>query len=208
MKVIAINGSPRKDGNTVTLLRAMAEVLEGEGFSVETVEVGGQKIRGCIGCGHCMKSEGNTCVFTDDPVNETAGKMREADGIVLGAPTYYAGIAGTMKSFLDRAFFSSSRYFRYKVGTAVTAVRRAGGVDTVHQLMNYFNLAETVTPPSQYWTVGYGNAKDEVGQDGEGMQTIRRNARTMAWLMKIIAAGKETIPPPDREKRVFTNFIR
>jgi multimeric flavodoxin WrbA len=211
MKVIAINGSPRKDGNTAAALGVMAEALKGEGIETEIVQIGGNLIHGCVGCGHCRKSENNLCVFNNDPVNETSLKMREADGIILGAPTYYAGIPGDTKAFLDRVFYSSSRYFRYKVGTSVTAVRRAGGVDVIHQLMNYFNLSETVTPPSQYWTAAYGAAKGEVQQDAEGMQTLRKNARAMAWLIKIIADTKDKIPTPsesENEKRVFTNFIR
>ncbi len=134
--------------------------------------------------------------------------MREADGFILGSPTYYAGIAGTMKAFLDRIFYTSSSYFKYKVATSVTAVRRAGGVDVVHQLNNYLNLAEIVIPPSQYWTVGYGAGKDEVMQDGEGVQTLRKNARAMAWLMRVIDAERDKIPYPEEEDRVRTNFIR
>jgi len=134
--------------------------------------------------------------------------MREADGFILGSPTYYAGIAGTMKAFLDRVFFTSSDYFKYKVATSISVVRRAGGVDVVHQLNNYLNLAQTVMPPSQYWTVAYGMDKGEIIQDEEGIQTIRKNARSMAWLLKIIDAGKENIPVPAEEDHVMTNFIR
>lgn len=208
MKVIAINGSPHKAGNTSAALKLMAEELEQEGIEVETIQIGQHAIHGCIGCGHCRKSENNRCVFTDDIVNEAAAKMREADGFILASPTYYAGIAGTMKSFLDRVFYTSSSHFKYKVGTSISVVRRAGGVDTVHQLNNYLNLAQTVTPPSQYWTVGYGRVEEEVLQDGEGVQTIRKNARAMAWLLKIIDAGKGSIPLPKDEPKVMTNFIR
>jgi multimeric flavodoxin WrbA len=208
VKVIAVNGSPREDGNTATVLRAMADVLLGEGIETEFIHVGGLDIHGCVGCGYCGTSERNLCVFKDGIVDEAALRLREADGIILGAPTYYAGIPGSMKCFLDRVFFSSSRYFRNKVGTAVTAVRRAGGVDVVHQLMNYFNLSETVTPPSQYWTVVYGRGKGEAPRDTEGMQTARKNARAMAWLIKIINATKATIPPPEDDPHVFMHFIR
>lgn len=155
MKIIAINGSPRKDGNTATAL-----------------------------------------------------KMREADGFILGSPTYYGSISGTMKCFLDRVFYTSSRYFKYKVGTSVAVVRRAGGVNVTQQLDNYLNLSEIITPPSQYWMIGYGREKGEVTQDGEGVQTIRKNARSMAWLLKVVAAGKESIPIPEDENRVMTYFIR
>jgi multimeric flavodoxin WrbA len=208
MKIIAINGSPRKNGNTSKALEIMGEELEKQGISVETIQIGHLDIHGCIGCGYCRTSEKNQCVFKEDLVNETAEKMREADGFILACPTYYAGIAGTMKAFLDRVFYTSSRYFKYKVATSVSVVRRAGGVDTVHQLNNYLNLAETILPPSQYWTIAYGREKGEVEGDGEGLQTLRKNARAMAWLLQVVDAGKETIPLPAEEDRVMTNFIR
>jgi multimeric flavodoxin WrbA len=208
MRVIAVNGSPRADGNTATALRAMADVLKEEGIDTEFVQVGGKLIHGCIGCGYCATSDNSLCVFKEDIVDESALRMREADGIILGAPTYFAGIPGDMKAFLDRVFFSSRQYFRCKVGTAITAVRRGGGVGVVHQLMNYFNLSETVTPPTQYWTIVYGLNKGEATQDLEGMQTIRKNARAMAWLLKIIDASKGKIPLPPPEEHVFTHFIR
>jgi multimeric flavodoxin WrbA len=208
MKVIAINGSPRVGGNTSMALKVMNDELEREGIETETIQIGNLSLRGCIACGHCAKSEGNRCVFADDCVNEIAQKLREAEGFILGCPTYYAGIPGTMKSFLDRVFYSSSRYFRLKVATSCAVVRRAGGVDVVHQLNNYLNLAQTVIPPSQYWTIAYGRDKGEVAGDGEGMQTLLKNARCMAWLLKLIDAGRDTVPLPENEQRVMTNFIR
>jgi multimeric flavodoxin WrbA len=208
MKVVAINGSPRKNGNTAIVLKAMAEELEKEGINVETIQVGDQLIHGCIACEHCKKSEGNQCVFKDDIVNEASLKMREADGIILAAPTYYGGIPGTAKSFLDRVFYSSAAYFRYKAATAVSVVRRAGGVDVYRQLTNYLTLSETVTPPSQYWLTTYGRSEGEVTQDGEGIQTVRKNAKAMAWLLKVIEAGKKTFPVPPAEEKVRTSFIR
>jgi multimeric flavodoxin WrbA len=208
MKVIAINGSPRKNGNTDQALKIMTDELEQQRIEVEIIQIGHLDIHGCIHCGYCWTSEGNHCVFKNDIVNETAKKMREADGFILGSPTYYAGIAGTMKAFLDRVFFTSSGYFKYKVATSISVVRRAGGVDVVHQLNNYLNLAQTVMPPSQYWTVAYGMDKGEIIKDEEGIQTIRKNARSMAWLLKIIEAEKENIPAPVEEDHVMTNFIR
>ena len=163
MKVIAVNGSPREDGNTSAALKIMAEELKKEGITVETVNIGHLAVRGCTACGYCASSENNECVFKDDPVNETAAKIREADGFIIASPTYYAGIAGTMKSFLDRLFYSSSRHFKYKVAAAVTAVRRTGGIDTLHQLKNYLDLAQTVTPPSQY-----GGIRKDRGRNASG----------------------------------------
>ena len=208
MKVITINGSPRKSGNTSQALKVMTDELEWQGIETETIQIGHLDIHGCIACGYCWTSEQNRCVFQKDIVNETSAKMREADGFILGSPTYYAGIAGAMKAFLDRVFYSSSDYFKHKVATSVSVVRRAGGVDVVHQLNNYLNLAQTVLPPSQYWTIGYGMMEGEVMQDGEGIQTLRKNARSMAWLLKLIEAGKGTVPFPEDEDRVITNFIR
>ncbi len=208
MKVVAINGSPHKDGNTAAALAVMKAELEREGIGVEDIQVGDQRIHGCIACNYCRKSEDNRCVFEDDLVNETIRKMRAADGMILAAPTYYAGIPGTMKSFLDRVFYSSSSYFRYKVGTAVAVVRRMGGLQVVDQMRHFLELAEIVTPPSSYWTAAYGKVENEVLQDGEGIQTLRKNARAMAWLLKVVAAGKGTVPFPQEESRVITNFIR
>lgn len=207
MKVIAINGSPRKDGNTNAVLEVMAEELKKEGVEVEIIHIGHLVLPGCIACGYCATSIDNQCIFKNDIVNEVAKKMREADGLILGSPTYYAGIAGTMKSFLDRVFYSSSKYFKYKIATSVSVVRRAGGVDVVHQLNNYLQLAQTILPPSQYWTTVYGTAKKEVLHDSEGIQTVRMNARTMAWILKKMDASKN-IPFPKEEKRIRTNFIR
>lgn len=208
MKVIAVNGSPRKDGNTYIALKLMADELEKAGIETEIIQVGRKMIHGCTACGYCWSSENNQCVFKDDIVNEAAQKMRAADGMILGSPTYYAGIAGDMKSFLDRVFFTSSVYFKYKVGTSITVVRRAGGVDVLHQLNNYFNLAETVTPPTQYWPMVYGMDKGEILQDAEGLQTIRKNARAMGWLLNVIDASKGKISLPIEEERIMTNFIR
>lgn len=208
MKVIAINGSPNENGNTARALGIMAEELRKQNIAVEIIQVGHQNIHGCTACGYCWTSDKNQCIFKDDILNEVSMKIREADGFILGSPTYYAGIAGPMKSFLDRLFFSSSDYFKYKVATSVAVVRRAGAVDVIHQLNNYLNLAQTVIPPSQYWTIAYGMDKGEILQDGEGIQTIRKNARAMAWLLTLIDAGKDTIPLPEDEERIMTNFIR
>ena len=208
MKVIAINGSPRENGNTFFALSKMAEELKKEKIETEIIQIGNQKIRGCIGCGSCSKSENNHCSITDDILNKTADIIREADGIILGSPTYYSSIAGTMKSFLDRLFYTSSRYFKYKVVASVSIARRAGTVDVMHQLNNYFNLAEMIIAPSQYWTVAFGAAKGEVEKDEEGLQTLQRHAQAMAWLLKILDATRNSVPLPAPAERKRTNFIR
>ena len=208
MRVVAINGSPHKNGNTYENLSVITAELAKQGIEIEIIHIGNKVIRGCTGCNHCQKTEGNNCIFNDDPLNETALKMAEADGIILGSPVYYSGIAGTMKSFLDRAFYSKSDYFRYKVCTAVTAVRRSGGVDTFHQLNNYFNLGEMIIVPSHYWSVVHGRRPGEVLQDEEGIQTIREVGKSMAWLMKSLAAARGKVERPEREERKWTHFIR
>lgn len=208
MRVIAINGSPHKNGNTSISLGIVTEELEKQGIQTETIHIGNKVIRGCTGCNYCQKTEGNNCVFNDDAVNETALKMTEADGIILGSPVYYSGIAGTMKSFLDRVFYSKSSYFRYKVCTAVVAVRRSGGVDTFHQLNNYFNLGEMLIVPSHYWSVIHGRIAGEVLKDEEGVQTLYEVGRSMAWLMKTLEFSKNAIEKPEKEERKWTHFVR
>ncbi len=208
MKVIAVNGSPHKNGNTYESLAIVSGELEKQGIETEIVHIGNKVIRGCTGCNYCQKNEENNCVFNDDAVNETASKMAEADGIILGSPVYYSGIAGTMKSFLDRVFFSKSEYFRYKVCTAVVAVRRSGGVDTFHQLNNYFNLGEMIIVPSHYWSVIHGRRPGEVLQDEEGVQTLREAGKSMVWLMKSLDHAKNAVEKPEKEERKWTHFIR
>ena len=208
MRVIAINGSPHKNGNTYESLAVITGELQKQGIETEIVHIGNKVIRGCTGCKYCQKNEENNCVFNDDAVNETALKMAGADGIILGSPVYYSGIAGTMKSFLDRVFYTKSKYFRYKVCTAVVAVRRSGGVDTFHQLNNYFNLGEMIIVPSHYWSVIHGRNPGEVLLDSEGIQTVREVGKSMTWLMKSLDHAKNVIEKPEREEREWTHFIR
>jgi multimeric flavodoxin WrbA len=209
MKVIAVNGSPRNDSNTLRALNLMSAELKKENIETEILNIGKENIHGCHGCGYCFKSEGNHCAITQDCLNACADKIRVADGLILGAPTYYAGIAGAMKCFLDRLFYTSRQYLRSKVGTSIAIARRAGAVDTIHQLNNFLNLAEMVIPPSQYWTVAFGMEQGEISRDEEGLQTLRKNAQAMAWLLKIIDATKLSVPfPKSEERRARTNFIR
>lgn len=207
MKVIAINGSPRKGGNTEAVLLEMAKELKAAGIETEIIQVGDKAIRGCTGCGYCW-TDGNACAIADDCVNEIAQKIGEADGLILGAPTYYAAIPGTMKCFLDRLFFSGNDLIKFKVATVVATVRRAGAVNTVYQLKSFLDLAEAITPPSKYWEVVYGQQPGEALYDSEGLQTVRMNARAMAWLMKAVDDGKRKYPLPPEEDRARMNFIR
>lgn len=204
MKVLAINGSPRKNGCTASAIRLVAEELELQGIEVETVSVGGLPLRGCTACGFCQTAE--KCVF-DDAVNGCIEKVKHADGILLGSPVYYSGIAGTMKSFLDRLFYAGD-CFDYKVGASVVSARRAGTVDTFHQLNNYLNLKNVIQVPSRYWNAVHGSNAEEVLRDEEGVQIMRTLGKNMAWLMKVVEKGKESVSLPESEQRIYTNFIR
>lgn len=206
MKVVAFNGSPKEKGNTYHALRLVADELEAEGIEVEMLQVGNKVIRGCMGCGSCRK-EGK-CIYDNDVVNEYTQKMIEADGIIFGSPVHYASVGGTMKSFLDRVFFSQGSKFRHKVGAAVVAVRRTGGISGLEQLLHYLTYAEMVLPTTNYWNVIHGMAPGEAMQDEEGKQIMSVLGKNMAWVLKLIEHGKEAIPAPERTKKVFTNFIR
>lgn len=209
MKVVAFNGSPKKAGNTYQAIRMVAEELEKAGIEVEIVHVGDKTLKGCMGCNTCVKNGSDQCVIADDEVNDWIQKMIAADGIILGSPVHFSGIGGTLKTFLDRAFYvGSSGFFRHKVGVALAAVRRSGGLPTVQQLNIYINYAEMVMPSSNYWNVIHGAAPGEVAQDEEGQQIMRVLGKNMTWLMKMIESGKETIKAPEQENKTWTNFIR
>jgi multimeric flavodoxin WrbA len=211
MKVLAINGSPHGQGNTARALAILGEVLEGEGIGLEVIHVGNKVIRGCIDCGECGKRRNGSCVFDDDPVNGAIAKMREADGIVLASPVHYSGVAGAMKSFLDRAFYvagSSGGLFRNKVGAALVAVRRSGGSSSLDCLYHYLSYSEMVLATSNYWNIVHGTGPGEVDQDAEGVQIVQVLGANMAWLLKMREATKESLPPPPRQKKVMTNFVR
>ncbi|MCC8144787.1 MAG: flavodoxin family protein [Tannerellaceae bacterium] len=211
MKVIAFNGSPRKKGNTYHAIEIVAQELEAKGIEVEIVSIGKKEIRGCIACNWCMKYEKDRCVFDNDPVNDWISKMKKADGIILGSPVYFAGINGSMKSFLDRAGYVLSRRpgaLRYKVGAAVIAVRRSGGIAALDELNHYLNYFEMLVPAANYWNVIHGRRAGEALQDEEGKQIMRILGRNMAWLMQLLQYGEGKIEKPDLENKIATSFIR
>lgn len=211
MKVVAFNGSPKNNGNTFEAIKAVARELEKENIEVEIVHVGNKVIRGCMGCGGCGRNMNERCVFQNDEVNDWIQKMKEADGIILGSPVHYSAIAGTMKSFLDRAFYVTSvnnGMLRHKVGASLVAVRRSGGVPTFEQLNNYINYSEMLIPSSNYWNVVHGAKPGEALQDEEGMQIMSVLGKNMAWLMKLVNTGKNNVEESKREDKIFTNFIR
>ena len=205
MKVLMINGSPRKNGNTSIALAEMERIFQEEGIQVETVQLGAQDIRGCIACLSCKKK--GRCVF-DDLVNQTAPKFEAADGLVIATPVYFASANGSLISFIDRLFYSTLFDKTMKVGAAVAVARRGGVSATYDELNKYFAISGMPIATGQYWNAVYGAAPGESAQDGEGMQTLRTLARNMAILMKSIALGKERFGVPEREEFQRTNFIR
>jgi multimeric flavodoxin WrbA len=204
MKVIAFNGSPHESGACNRGLLEISKQLVNEDIACEIVHVGGKLIQGCKACGGCAKSK--RCVIDDDIVNESVDKAAAADGLLIASPVYYGSIAGAFKCFLDRFFFSGGKH-PGKVGAAIASVRRTGGINTFHQLNNYLNLGGLVIAPTVYWNVIHGNNAAEVEQDLEGMYTMRTVGRNMAWLIKVLAAGK-SVPLPVAETPARTNFIR
>lgn len=205
MKVLMINGSPRKDGNTSVALKELEKTFLEEGVEVETVQIGMQNVRGCIACGTCV--EQGKCVF-DDVVNELAPKFEAADGLIVASPVYYASANATLIACLDRLFYSTHFDKTMKVGASVAVARRGGCSATYDELNKYFTIAGMPVASSCYWNSLHGRLPGEAAQDGEGLRTMRVLAHNMAFLMKSIALGKEKYGMPKQEEPVQTNFIR
>ena len=205
MKALLINGSPHANGCTATALGIVAKELEKNGIEAEIAHVGNKNIRGCIACFKCQQT--GRCVF-DDMVNELAPKFEQADALVVGSPVYYAGMAGTMNSFLDRLFFSTPFSKRMKVGAAISSARRAGTTATFDQMNKYFTISEMPVASGRYWNMVHGYSMEDVMRDEEGVQNLRILARNIAFLVKAIAAEKEKNGLPEKEETVYTNFIR
>ncbi len=195
MKVVALNGSPRKNGNTFTALSRVCSVLNAEGIETEIVDIGSLKLTGCHACGYCSKN--GKCAF-DDEVNALAPKLLDADGIVIGSPVYYADINATLKCFLDRFFFvyGKDERIRFKPGAAVVALRRAGAIHAYHSINSYFGITEMLVTPSMYWNDVHGAAPGACADDAEGMQLMEAIGRNMAYLIKLRA--ESSITPPEK----------
>lgn len=187
MKVAAFNGSARKDGNTALLLRRVCAELGKEGIATELVQLAGKKIHGCTACGKCFEKKDGLCSMGDDSANEWIVKMREAEGILLGSPTYFADVTTEMKALIDRSGFvakANGDMLRRKVGAAVVAVRRGGEIHAFDSMNHFFQISQMVIPGSCYWNMGIGYDKGEVLHDEEGMETMKLLGQNMAWLMK------------------------
>lgn len=203
MKVLIINGSPHIKGCTATALEEMIEVFEAQGVETELITVGNKDVRGCISCQSCGKT--GKCVF-DDIVNETAKKFEEADGLVVGSPVYYGSPNGTLLSFLDRLFYSTSFSKHMKVGAAVVSCRRAGNTASFDVLNKYFTISSMPVASSTYWNQVHGFTAEDVKKDLEGLQTMRNLAGNMVFMMKAIADAKEKYGEPELEYGIFTSF--
>jgi multimeric flavodoxin WrbA len=187
MKVVAINGSARRGGNTAILLNHVLGELRTEGIETELVELGGVTIRGCRACRKCSVRKDRRCSQEDDFANVCIEKMDAADGILLGSPTYVTDVTPEIKSLIDRACLVSGAnggMFRRKVGAAVVAVRRAGAIHAFDTLNHFFLIAEMIVPGSSYWNIGFGREPGEVEKDEEGIRTMKVLGRNMAWLLK------------------------
>lgn len=208
MKILTINGSPHiQDGCVDRALQEFETTVKECGIEVERINVGNKDVRGCISCNFCR--EHNRCVF-NDIVNEVAPKFKDADGIVVGTPTYYAGSNGQVLSFLDRLFYSTSTVFskQMKVGAAVVSSRRAGSTSAFDEINKYFTIASMPVASSTYWNEVHGFNAEQVEQDAEGLQTMRNLARNMAFLIKAINKLKAEVGLPEEERGAYTHFIR
>lgn len=189
MKVVGINGSARKDGNTAILIRRVFAELAQEGIETELIQLAGRRIRGCTACLKCRENKDQRCSVNNDSFNMCFEKMLEADGIILGSPTYFADLTPEMKALIDRAGYVSrgnGDLLKGKVGAAVSAVRRAGAIHTLDSINHLFLMSQMIIPGSSYWNIGVGREKGEVEADTEGMQTMQVLGRNMAWLLKKI----------------------
>ncbi|MBM3420819.1 MAG: flavodoxin family protein [Bacteroidetes bacterium] len=191
MRVIGINGSPRKDGNTSILIREVLKVLSENGIKTGFFQLGGQDVRGCVACMKCKKKKDGFCHKNNEVLNRLIGKMKKADGIIIGSPVYFSDVTPEVKALMDVAGYAgraAGNIFRRKVGAAVVAVRRAGAIHTFDSINHFFLINEMIVPGSSYWNIGIGREKGEVLNDEEGMRTMRILGENMAWVLKRIMA--------------------
>jgi multimeric flavodoxin WrbA len=187
MKVVAFNGSPHKEGNTSILINHVLGELKNEGIATEVVQVGGKKIRGCIACYKCMENRNQRCAVDNDILNECIGRILDADGILLGSPVYFTDVTAEMKALIDRVGMvgtANGYMYKRKVGAAVAAVRRAGGIHTLDTMNHLLTYHQMIVPGSSYWNMGIGMMPGEVEKDEEGIQIMRTLGQNMAWVLK------------------------
>lgn len=210
MKIVAINGSPRKNGNTARCLEAVRREVEAAGVEFQVFQPG-SAVHPCMACYHCLNTGSLQCVQTDDGVNEIIRACIEADGILLASPVYHGGIAGGMKCVMDRIMLAAGcgkNQLHHKVGGALCTLRRSGGMETYQQLLGLMDAMEMVLVTSDYWGAIHGADPGEVLSDTEGMEVAARLGRNMAWMVRVLSSSKDTLPPPESFQRTMTNFIR
>lgn len=206
-KVLLINGSPRRDGNTFCCLQEIEKQLQKHGMLTEMVHIGSKPVRMCINCGACKQNDGDGCVFDDDLCAVVTEKMKDSDALIVGTPVYYGQPNGGILSLMQRLFYSAGHLVQDKPAAAVAVCRRGGATATLQTMNMMFEMMNMPVVTSQYWNIAYGAGKGEVKLDTEGMQTMRTLATNMAWLLEKIHAGGATAPKRD-ERHVFMNFIR
>jgi multimeric flavodoxin WrbA len=191
MKVVALNGSARKDGNTAILINLVFDELKKEGIKTELIQLAGNPIAGCIACYKCFKNKNRRCSVDKDMLNDIIEKMLQADGIILGSPTYFADVSSGMRAFIERCGFvarANDYMFKYKVGAGVVAVRRAGAIPAFNSIMLFLHYMQMMIPGSSYWNIAIGRDPGEVLKDEEGVQTMKTLGQNMAWLLKKVRA--------------------
>ena len=203
LKVLLVNGSPHRNGNTFTALSEVAKALDEEGIASDIVHIGNRLVQGCIGCYKCK--EKGICVFRDEAYLTLREKLAEADGIIIGSPVYFGGPAGSLCALLDRLFYSSGQLTQYKPAASVVVCRRGGATATFDRLNKYFTILNMPVVPSQYWNIVHGRNPGEALQDAEGLQTMRTLAHNMAWMLRNL---RNSDTPVETEERIHTNFIR
>jgi multimeric flavodoxin WrbA len=189
MKVVAINGSARMDGNTAMLVRHVFDELEREGIETELVQLAGERLRGCTACYRCWQEKDGACAIRDDILNDCIEKMKGASGIILASPTYFADVTSEIKALIDRAGMvarANGNMFRRKAGAAIIAARRGGAIHAFDTLNHFFLISQMIVPGSSYWNIGVGRNIGEVENDSEGVQTMKDLGANMAWLLKKI----------------------
>jgi multimeric flavodoxin WrbA len=189
MKIITFNGSPRIGGNTEILLREVCKELEKNSIETEHFQLGGKLLHGCTGCRKCVENKNEKCVIETDSINEWVQKIKEADGILLGSPVYFGDITPETKAFIDRVGYvtrANGHLLKQKIGAAVIAVRRAGGLTAFDSINRFFLINGMIVPGSSYWNIGIGGAKGDVLNDAEGLQTMQNLGKNIAWLLKKI----------------------
>lgn len=204
MKVLLINGSPKKEGNTFLALSEVEKSLQSNGIETKIISIGKKPVQGCTACNKCY--ELGRCVFKDELYENIRENLKDADGLIIGSPVYYAGPNGSLCAVLDRVFYTCSELLEYKPAASVVVCRRGGASATFDRLNKYYTILNMPVVPSQYWNSVHGLFPGEASQDAEGLQTMRTLGKNMAWLLKNIKTGTETIPVAEEQQ--MTNFIR